>query len=305
MSYSSLTDALSLLARISSARGDQYRAQAYERAMVFPNDAGVRISVKIREYRATSHIRELDEQLAKPETRSILELDDILGFGPATVRAIVARGITSREQLVGEVKRQHIELTRVQLLGLQHYDDLQRKIPRANVRAIAEIVLAQANRAADIVSSRDHCDLQLRAEIAGSYRRGAGESSDVDIILGACTPCTARTFMHTLHALISARDDFVDFIIVGEQKYSFLMRYGWVVHVDVIFANAESYAPALLYFTGSRRFNIWMREHCKKSGFTLNQDALIKGESRRIPVASEEDIFAAVGLQYVAPHARS
>ena len=96
---------------------------------------------------------------------------------------------------------------------------------------------------------------------------------------------------------------FVDFIVIGKQKYSFLFFFEWVIHVDIIYAPFESYYPALLYFTGSQRFNIWMRELCKKNGFTLNQNALEKN-GRAIDVNSEEDIFKAIGIDYVVPTSR-
>jgi DNA polymerase/3'-5' exonuclease PolX len=298
--YSSLPGALELLAQIADARSESYRAIAYRRAIAMPDNAGSRVSAKIREYRSTGRIRELDRELARDDVRAMLELNDILGIGPATVRELVASGIKSRADLVRAIERQTVDLTRVQLLGVQYFDDLHRKIPRANVSAIAEIVLSQIYRAADA------CAKRMRAEIAGSYRRGARESGDIDIVVGPRDEeCNHRAFLHDLHEIIRERDDFVGLIMIGAQKYSFLMRYrAHVVHVDIFYASPESYFAALLYATGSQQFNIRMREHCKKDGFTLNQEGLTK-DGRAIAASSEEDIFAAVGLQYVPPNERN
>jgi DNA polymerase lambda len=75
----------------------------------------------------------------------------------------------------------------------------------------------------------------------------------------------------------------------------------------------REFAFAVLYFTGSDHFNRSMRLFAQKKGFTLSDHGLAPAlrESRTkffsgaiIPCDSEEAIFAALGLRYVAPHLR-
>jgi DNA polymerase/3'-5' exonuclease PolX len=56
-----------------------------------------------------------------------------------------------------------------------------------------------------------------------------------------------------------------------------------------------------LYFTGSYEFNIAMRAHAQKLGWSLNQKELIGWDHA---ATCEKDIFDALSLQYVEPHDR-
>ena len=66
---------------------------------------------------------------------------------------------------------------------------------------------------------------------------------------------------------------------------------------------AESYGAALLYFTGSKGYNIELRKRAIARGLKLNEYGLFKGE-RRIAGATEESIYAALDLPWVAPERR-
>lgn len=67
-------------------------------------------------------------------------------------------------------------LTDAQRVGLQYYDDMQRKIPREEVTRIFEVVKAAAH-AVGPPGNPPSCTA------AGSYRRGKPESGDVDVII--------------------------------------------------------------------------------------------------------------------------
>jgi len=293
--YSSITEALSLLSEISSALGDQFRADAYNFARAFPERAGDHITQKIREFHRTGRIRELDNALAKPQISAALALSRVFGFGPATVRDAISRGILSIDDL--RARAGEMRLTRAQRLGIQYYDDLRKKIPRMHVRRMAQIIFT----AIFTVWRRDYSGADPRVDIAGSFRRGFAESSDIDILMSA--ECNSRKFIGEVNTELSGRSEYVAMISMGSQKLTILMRGPFVMHVDLMFVEPESYAAALLYFTGSQLFNIRMREYCKERGFMLNQTAL-KRNGHIIPTRTEEDIFAACGMPYTPPNLR-
>ena len=75
------------------------------------------------------------------------------------------------------------------------------------------------------------------------------------------------------------------------------------LQVDIRFLPEESYGAALLYFTGSKDFNVKMRKTAIKKGYLLNEYALFeKGEY--IAGASEEEIFDKLEMKYVEPEKR-
>lgn len=95
---------------------------------------------------------------------------------------------------------------------------------------------------------------------------------------------------------------------------------GTVRRLDLMLTPPSEYAYAILYFTGSDKFNIAFRSHCLTLGYTLNEHALTAkateavggagasaaaAAAKPIPLLEkEEDIFAFVGLRYVPPNER-
>lgn len=314
--YTSLEEAFELFAKIADARGEQYRAFSYRRAIAAPEAIGARLRQKTAEYCATGRIAQLDELLAAPETRAYLEFDRVLGFGPTTIRALISQGILSREDLIRAVQLQKVLLTPIQDLGLRYFDDLQRKIPRDDVARVSEIIFTEIFKTARELFDEQTAH-QLLVEVAGSYRRRAPMSSDIDILVTS-PPATGhrarrqnsggdpgRSLLHHLHERLRANPDFVSLVVLGSQKYSFLFHYRWVISIDIIYVPHESYYAALIYFTGSQSFNIWMREQFKKIGYSLNQYDLTSIDGKTVQLVSEEQAFALLGIPYIPPQNRA
>lgn len=132
--------------------------------------------------------------------------------------------------------------------------------------------------------------------IAGSYRRNAEYVGDIDVI-----------------CLDSRRPVLLDVISEGPEQIA-----GWVevvgtvgtthgttgkVRCDVRFCSAEDFPAMLLYFTGSKEFNIRQRGIAKKKGFKLNQHGLYRG-TEKLKVRSERDIFKILEMPYLEPEMR-
>jgi len=60
----------------------------------------------------------------------------------------------------------------------------------------------------------------------------------------------------------------------------------------------------LLYFTGSKGFNISIRSEARKKGLLLNQHGLFDNKGNRIPAYTEKEIFDALSVKYVPPNFR-
>jgi DNA polymerase (family X) len=69
-------------------------------------------------------------------------------------------------------------------------------------------------------------------------------------------------------------------------------------------ASGTEWGAMVLFLTGNQLFNILMRGEAKKQGYKLNQYGLWLGEDQ-IAGKSEEQIFDALGLEYVKPEDRS
>ena len=74
--------------------------------------------------------------------------------------------------------------------------------------------------------------------------------------------------------------------------------------IDIRLVPAENYPFALLYFTGSQKFNILMRNVAISMGLKLNEYTLSDSKGKNYKANSEEDIFKILNLKYVAPKDR-
>jgi DNA polymerase/3'-5' exonuclease PolX len=68
----------------------------------------------------------------------------------------------------------------------------------------------------------------------------------------------------------------------------------------------ESELPyALLFYTGSKKFNIIMRGIAKKKGYLLNEHSLYDINMKPYSAKSEKDIFDKLGMNYHEPSERN
>jgi DNA polymerase/3'-5' exonuclease PolX len=99
--------------------------------------------------------------------------------------------------------------------------------------------------------------------IVGSYRRGKKIMQDVDII--------SLNYDETIKNIPKN----AVWITRGKKKISFLMKYKKrYVHIDVVFPKKKYYGSTMLYFTGSKMFNLKMRKKAKMLGWKLNEYGL-------------------------------
>ena len=77
------------------------------------------------------------------------------------------------------------------------------------------------------------------------------------------------------------------------------------LQVDVRLLDKNCFGAALLYFTGSKEHNVKLRGRANDMGCTLNEYALatLKGE-KRVAGRTEEEIYAKLKLDYIAPELR-
>ena len=136
---------------------------------------------------------------------------------------------------------------------------------------------------------------------AGSLRRGRETVGDLDLLVTgpACEPDVVAAAVEHVASLpiISS------LIAKGQNKVSFLMRNG--LQVDVRLLPRSSYGAALQYFTGSKTHNVAVRQRALKLGYTLSEYSLARLDDNSVVAAeTEEAIYAALGLDWIAPEMR-
>lgn len=309
---SELVATLEEMQKVASILGEVYKEKAYRRAArevkkvpykITPTrlpdlaenkipGVGAGILQTIKEFATSGRVADLERARKNKAVKAYYTLSKIAGVGPATINKWIKNGIYDLVALRRAVGKGKIELNHMQKLGLLYYNDLNERIPRAEIDAIS----AAIRQCAAAINP------QALFEVAGSYRRGAATSGDIDILIAERNP--SGDFMRRMIDSISQSPAYVDTMSRGEQRVTFLYKhYTCVRQIDILYLPYESYYAGILYFTGSWNFNECMRGLAKRGGFRLNQIGLYRS-GVIVPVNSEREIFDAIAMPYVPPEKR-
>lgn len=135
-------------------------------------------------------------------------------------------------------------------------------------------------------------------EAAGSLRRGCETVRDIDILVDSDNPKEIMDVFVHLPQVKGINSH-------GETKSSILTQDN--VQVDLRVVEPKSFGAALLYFTGSKDFNIKLRQIAIKKEMKVNEYGIfsVKGRQEKMLAGkTEEDCFRALGLPYVPAEMR-
>ena len=294
------------------------------------------IVFKIRAYfKAAEHISNLSEdiELLCKEKR----LFEIPGIGNAIeekiTRYLDTGKIEAYEKLIEEIPESILDIVQIPSVGpkkaklffdrlkIKNTEDLRKaaqsgrllSLPGIKEKTVENILkginlvrqgqermdLAAATRTAgEFIGALEKLPAVNRISAAGSLRRGCETVRDIDILVDSARPQEVMdAFVHLprVHN-INAH---------GETKSSILTKDN--VQVDVRVVHPRSFGAALLYFTGSKSFNIKLRQIAIKEQMKVNEYGIFKIEKEAeewFAGGTEEECFHALGLPYVPPELR-
>ena len=302
------SDLMGKLADIMLKQGETFRARAYQKAqetiMSYPGDImsaddlkgkpniGSTIMEKLIEYSQTGTLKIIEREKNNP----VNILGDIYGVGPKKAKELVDGGITS----IAQLRENQDKLNDIQKVGLKYYEDILKRIPRSEIQQYAQIFDTEFNKVATPDS---------QFEIVGSYRRGAKESGDIDVIITADSP---KVFVEFITNLINKKI-IIEVLSRGHTKCLVITKIPGsdsARRVDFLYSTPEEYPFSVLYFTGSKIFNTVMRGRALNMGLTMNEHGLYKMENKKKGekvshiFKNEKDIFDYLNLEYKAPDER-
>ncbi len=144
-------------------------------------------------------------------------------------------------------------------------------------------------------------------EVAGSYRRRSETVGDADILVSGGKP--KAVMKHFLSYSDVKRVD-----MAGATRGTVVLRSG--LQVDLRILPRRAYGAALHYFTGSKAHNIAVRSLGVERGLRISEYGVFrvpkgkkaraggKEEGQRIGGQKEQDVFRAVGMEWVPPELR-
>ncbi|OLC43695.1 MAG: hypothetical protein AUH43_20085 [Acidobacteria bacterium 13_1_40CM_65_14] len=257
---------------------------------------GKDLASRIREMAETGDTAYHRELIAEfPPT--ILDLLHLQGVGPKTVAVLYRElGIRTLDDLEAAAKDGRVRALRG--MGAKK-EALILKALEERKRFAGRHLLPDAHDAATaIVSYLRERAPDATIEPVGSLRRGCDTCGDLDLLASGAPP-----------AVTSLMDDFIEFRLVervlghGDTKSSVLVQGGF--QADLRLVASDSRGAALQYFTGSKAHNIALRDRAIGLGYKLNEYGVftIAGDTK-IAGEREEDIYTALGLDWIPPELR-
>ncbi len=258
---------------------------------------GENIERKIDEILRTGKLATLEKLKTKIPV-DVPSLTKIEGIGPKTVKLLYSQlKVKNIDDLEAAIKAG--KLREFKGLGVKSDETLLERISTAKLQS-NRILLSQAISLAERIEKtlREIPEVS-RYQFAGSFRRMKETVGDFDIILETDEPQGAIQFF------TKNEDDIKEVLSAGDTKVSVKLQNN-NFQVDVRVIPKKSWGAALLYFTGSKSHNIELRTIAIKKGLRLNEYGLFKASDESVQVAgkTEEEIYAALGMDYIEPELR-
>ena len=295
---------------------------------------GEGIAVKVDEILRQGTPRKLQALEGNAEVQALQQFGRIWGVGPSTAKQLYARGFRTLEDLARAPAH---ALTPQQRVGLARFDDLQERMSQAEVARIEAVVRAHATQLRAALSLTVCGSYRRGMATSGDVdillcdHTGKPHDGLLTVLIQSLEECgflTDRLSMSVKSLMATEPDSYMGVCRVPactdpEQcscAHAPTPGGGAPAHrhrhrrIDIKVYPKAMYPFALLYFTGSDYFNRSMRLYCHKKGLSLSDKGLVPvvrvrrdvvHEAPSIPCESEEEIFAAIGLEYKAPAERN
>lgn len=295
---------------------ERFRALAYEKASRVINSLTDDISVyakqnrlddipgigegiagKIEEYLKTGKIVKYEE-LKKIVPHEIMEMMEITGFGPQSLKKIHSElGIDTREELIKALQDGRIEKMKSfghkkvenMLRGLKLHKTVEERMLLWDALQAGKQVLEIMKKFAEV----------KQAELAGSLRRKKETIGDIDILV-ACPDKDRRKIVNYFTAATLAKR----ILAKGDTKASIIHKDSGK-QVDLRIVNENQWGSALQYFTGSKEHNVHLRTIARDKGYKISEYGIFTVKNdKHVAGKTEEEIYKTLGFQIMPPEMR-
>lgn len=234
------------------------------------------------------NLQEVESILSDSSVDIINDLMKIHGIGAVKAKELHEKhGVNSIDNLTDDM------LNDVQKIGLKYYKDIEKKIPRKEMLKHQKFLNENIN---------------TEFEIAGSFRREKNESGDIDVLITGENNQLKDIIDKLIKKIYIPKDGVFAY---GPKKFMGVVklpRHKTYRRMDMIYTTPEEYPFALLYFTGSQKLNIEMRDKAKQKNLRLNQYGLYHDDKleNRLEESfnNEREIFEYLEMEYLEPKDR-
>lgn len=258
---------------------------------------GESIAEKIIEYLKTGRIK-THEKLIQQIPIELLELMEINGFGPATIKILHEKlKVNNRDDLVRVLEGEKINALKG--FGSKKIENMKRSLKlykEMHTRMLLKDAIRTGNK---ILNEIKKIPGVQKACLAGSLRRKKETVGDIDIVITA----NEKNWKKIVKKFIPLPD--VDRVLAsGDTRASVLLKQN-NTQVDIRIVHENEYGAAMLYFTGSREHTIQLRTLAREKSYKINEYGLFDTKNgMRLAGDTEESIYNVLGLNYIPPEKR-
>ena len=137
-----------------------------------------------------------------------------------------------------------------------------------------------------------------RFSVAGSFRRAAETSKDIDFIV--VTEAVEAVREQLLNKL-----SIQEVVAAGDTKISVVLDLDEPISVDFRLVKVAEYATALHHFTGSKEHNVRMRQIAKARGEKISEYGVEQEDGNVLTFKDEAAFFAHFDLPFIPPSIRT
>jgi DNA polymerase (family 10) len=234
------------------------------------------------------------------------ELLEVEGLGPKRTKQLYEKlGISSVKQLEQAIASGNLES--LPGFGKKSVENIRRAIQNWAKRPKRFKLLDADQLVRPLIEYLREGGNIERLEVAGSYRRRMETVGDIDILAASDN---AKPVMQRFQTYPEVER----VIAAGTTRGTVILRSG--LQVDLRILPQRCYGAALHYFTGSKAHNIAVRTLGVERGLRISEYGIFRApkgkkpeevgieDGERIGGAREEDVFRAVGLDWVPPELR-
>lgn len=295
---------------------ERFRALAYDKASrvmaALPDDVSVYagqnkledipgigegIHGKIEEYLNTGKIVKYEE-LKKAVPYEIMELMEVTGFGPQSLKKIHSElGINTKKELINALHDGRIE--KIKGFGRKKVENMLRGLKIHKVVEDRMLLWDALQIGEGIVEKLQKLPEVKACELAGSLRRKKETIGDVDVLVSCSDRDRKKIVDYFTKPAIAAT-----ILARGDTKASIIEENSGR-QVDLRLVNENEWGSALQYFTGSKEHNIHLRTIAREKGYKISEYGIftIKNE-KWVAGKTEEEIYKILGFQIMPPEMR-
>lgn len=258
---------------------------------------GESLEKDIKEFTGTGTITRL-ENLKKIVPHGLMELMDISGFGPKSLKRLHEDlSVETKEDIVKALKDGRVshlkgfgtKKVENMLRGLKLHKQVEDRMLLWDALEVGEKLLTLLKAMPEV----------KRAELAGSLRRKKETIGDLDILAAVNTKDRQKVIAVFTNPGLAQR-----VLAKGETRVSILLKENGK-QTDLRMVDESEWGAALQYFTGSKEHNVHLRGIARDRGYKISEYGIFNiHDHKRIAGKTEEELYHELGIQYIPPEMR-